>query len=86
LPSDPDNYCRQRDILPWDLPDRPEQARILITNDHASFPRERGDAARLTKAILARGAPNVDRGTPHDERSRFSRSDTPVPRVPPGPV
>ena len=50
LPTDPDNYYRQRDILPPDLLERLAQARIVVTNFHAFLPRDRGDAARLTKA------------------------------------
>jgi type III restriction enzyme len=55
LPTDPDNYYRQRDILPPDLVERLAQARMVITNFHGFLPRERGDAARLTKRLLARG-------------------------------
>jgi type III restriction enzyme len=55
FPTDPDNYYRQRDILPPDLLERLGQARILIANYHAFLPRDRGDAARLTKAILTKG-------------------------------
>ncbi|MEP7310126.1 MAG: hypothetical protein ABJA98_31850 [Acidobacteriota bacterium] len=58
LPSDPDNYYRQRDILPPDLLERLTQAKILITNYHGFLPRERGDAARLTKLILTKGVPS----------------------------
>jgi len=56
LPTDPDNYYRQRDILPPDLLERLGQARIVITNFHTFLARDRGDAARLTKSILTRGA------------------------------
>src|SRR3989304_3741189 len=55
LPTDPDNYYRQRDVLPPDLLERLGQARIVITNYHGFLLRERGDAARLTKAILTKG-------------------------------
>lgn len=55
LPTDPQNYYRERDIVPGDLFERLGQARIVITNYHAFMPRERGDAARLTKAILTKG-------------------------------
>ena len=58
LPSNPDNYYHQRDVLPPDLLERLGQARIVITNYHAFLPREKGDAARLTKAILTKGAQN----------------------------
>lgn len=52
LPNDPESYYRQRDILPPDLLELLERAKIVITNYHAFLPRERGDAARLTKQLL----------------------------------
>ena len=55
LPTDPQNYYRERDIVPGDMLEQLGQARIVITNYHAFLPRERGDAARLTKVILTRG-------------------------------
>jgi type III restriction enzyme len=55
LPTDPQNYYRERDILPGDMLEQLGQARIVITNYHGFLPRERGDAARLTKAILTQG-------------------------------
>jgi type III restriction enzyme len=54
-PSDPDNYYRQRDIVPADLVERLGQARIEVVNFHRFLLRERGDAARLTKSLLAKG-------------------------------
>jgi type III restriction enzyme len=36
LPNDPQNYYRQRDILPPQFLERLGQAKILITNFHAS--------------------------------------------------
>jgi len=69
LPTDPDNYYRQRDILPPDQLEHLAQARIVITNFHGFLPRERGDAARLTKRILTRG-----------ERSPFIESPAEVVR------
>jgi type III restriction enzyme len=73
LPSDPDNYYRQRDLLPPDLLERLTQAAIVITNYHAFLPRERGDAARLTKTILAGGEPSVFRETPDQMVRRVCR-------------
>jgi type III restriction enzyme len=73
LPTDPDNYYRQRDILPSDLLERLAQARILITNYHAFLARERGDAARLTKSILARGNPSPFIETPDQVVRRVCR-------------
>ncbi len=52
LPNDPDNYYRERDLLPADLRERVAAARIIVTNFHAFLPRERGDAASLTKTLL----------------------------------
>src|SRR5690606_21679427 len=51
-PSDPNNYYRERDLLPPDLMERLGEARIVITNYHAFLPREKGDASRLTKGLL----------------------------------
>ncbi len=73
LPSDPDNYYRQRDVLPSDLLERLGQARIIITNYHAFLPREKGDAARLTKAILTRGEPSPFTETPDQVVRRVCR-------------
>jgi type III restriction enzyme len=52
LPNDPDNYYRQRDLLPPDLLEKLDRAKIVITNYHAFLPRESGNAARLTKKLL----------------------------------
>ena len=41
LPADPDNYYRQRDLVPADLRGGLGQAQIVITNYHAFLPRER---------------------------------------------
>ena len=73
LPTDPDNYYRQRDILPSDLLERLGQARIVITNYHAFLPREQGDAARLTKAILLQGQASPFTETPDQIVRRVCR-------------
>ncbi len=52
LPNDPQNYYRERDIVPPSLVEQLGKAKILITNFHAFKPREKGDAGRLTKSIL----------------------------------
>jgi type III restriction enzyme len=52
MPNDSGNYYRQLDVLPPDLVVELERAKIVITNYHAFIPRERGDAARLTKELL----------------------------------
>jgi type III restriction enzyme len=73
LPTDPDNYYREPDVLPPDLPERLGQARILITNYHAFLPGELGDAARSTKAILAHGEAGVFTETPDQVVRRVCR-------------
>ncbi len=73
LPTDPDNYYRQRDVLPPDLLERLGQARILITNYHAFLLHERGDAARLTKAILTKGEASPFVETPDEMVRRVCR-------------
>ena len=73
LPTDPDNYYRQRDILPSDLLERLGQARFVITNYHAFMAHERGDAARLTKSILTKGEPSPFIETPDQVVRRVCR-------------
>ena len=73
LPTDPDNYYRQRDILPSDLLGRLAQARILVTNYHAFLAHDRSDAARLTKAILAKGEASPFLETPDQVVRRVCR-------------
>src|SRR5438309_3650621 len=51
LPNDPDNYYRQRDVVPSETMPELGKAKILITNFHAFKLRERGDAGKLTKSI-----------------------------------
>jgi type III restriction enzyme len=73
LPTGPDNYYRERDLLPPDMLETLGQARIVITNYHAFIPRERGDAARLTKSILNRGDENPFQETPDQMVRRVCR-------------
>ncbi len=55
LPNDPENYYRQRDIVPAHEMEQLGQAKIVITNFHAFQLREKQAAGKLTKAILASG-------------------------------
>jgi len=53
LPSDPQNYFRQRDIVPaWQMQEL-GKAKIVVTNYHAFLPRETVKAGKLTRQILA---------------------------------
>ena len=73
LPQDPSNYYRERDLVPADLVERLGQARIVITNYHAFMLHERGDAAKLTKTILTKGAPSPFTETPDQMVRRVCR-------------
>ncbi len=73
LPNDPENYYRQRDILPpWQIPHL-ESAKIIITNYHAFHRKEQVQAARLTKKILAGDDPDRFRETPQQMVNRVCR-------------
>jgi type III restriction enzyme len=52
LPADPNNTYTLHDIVPLELRDRLQRARIVITNFHAFKPRETMEAPKLTKEIL----------------------------------
>src|SRR3989338_9206006 len=73
LPNDPQNYYRQWDILDAKQQVELGKAKILITNFHAFKPRERGDAARLTKSILTRGSASPFTETPDQMVRRVCR-------------
>lgn len=53
LPNDPNNYYRERDILPPEQLVRLQQAKILITNFHQFIRRDKFEVASLTKKFLA---------------------------------
>ena len=73
LPNDPQNYYRQRDIIPAQSLERLGQAKILITNFHALALREKVAAGKLTKAILANGKSNGFTETPDQMVRRVCR-------------
>lgn len=53
LPSDPNDYYRERDLVPPDLREHLGRARIVITNFHALQLRSKvGSIPKLTKQIL----------------------------------
>jgi len=54
-PNEPENYYRQRDILPSELMQELERAKIIITNFHGFLLHEKTGAARLTKQIATHG-------------------------------
>ncbi|MDX9863155.1 MAG: DEAD/DEAH box helicase family protein, partial [Rhodospirillales bacterium] len=52
LPNDPDNYYRNREIVPSDMLGDIQRAEIVITNFHAFKPRERIDISKGTRAAI----------------------------------
>ena len=73
LPNDPENYYRQRDIVPAQLQDQLGHAKILITNYHAFLLREKVAAGKITKSILANGQPSPFTETPDQMVRRVCR-------------
>jgi type III restriction enzyme len=73
LPNDPENYYRQRDVLPAQLLDQLGQAKILITNFHAFQLRETVVAGKITRSILSDGQPNPFTETPGQMVRRLCR-------------
>jgi type III restriction enzyme len=73
LPNDPQNYYRQRDIVPAQSMDELGQAKILITNFHAFQLREKVAAGKITKSILANGQPSPFTETPDQMVRRVCR-------------
>ena len=73
LPNDPENYYRQRDIVPPQLQDELGQAKIIITNYHAFQLREKVAAGKITKSIVADGQPSPFTETPDQIVRRVCR-------------
>jgi len=73
LPSDPQNYYRQRDILPSELMAELNKAKILITDFHAFKQREKSGAGKLTKSILTQGGESPFIETPDQMVRRVCR-------------
>src|SRR3984893_4740836 len=73
LLNDPENYYRQRDIVPAQFHDQLGQAKIIITNYHAFQLRETVAAGKITKSILADGQPSPFTETPDQMVRRVCR-------------
>jgi type III restriction enzyme len=73
LPNDPENYYRERDIVPPDLHNDLLQAKILITNFHAFLLRERTEASKLTKKLSGQEQTGVNRESPAQMVRRVCR-------------
>ena len=73
IPNDSDNYYRKLDILPPDLLQQLEQAKIIITNFHQLGQRERVPAGKLTKELLTKGGISPFTETPDQTVRRVCR-------------
>ena len=73
LPNDPDNYYRQRNIVPNELQDQLGRAKIIITNYHSFQLREKVAAGKITKSILAEGQQSPFTETPDQMVRRVCR-------------
>lgn len=51
-PNDPDSYYKSREVVPADMLEDLQRAKIVITNYHAFKPRERFEVASGTRALL----------------------------------
>ncbi|MFP3960129.1 MAG: BPTD_3080 family restriction endonuclease, partial [Spirochaetaceae bacterium] len=52
LPSDPNNYYRERELVPPDLLESVQKAKVVITNYHAFKLRERLQVSKANRALL----------------------------------
>ncbi len=73
LPNDPENYYRQRDIVPVERWGDLGRAKIVITNYHAFQLRDRVAAGKITKSILADGQTSPFTETPDQMVRRVCR-------------
>ena len=73
LPNDPNNYYRERDLLPPDLMAELHKAKIIITNFHAFKLREHTSAGRLTKSVLGADKTGAFTETPDQMVRRVCR-------------
>ena len=73
FPNDPQNYYRQRDVLPAQEMEVLGQAKIIITNFHAFLLHEKSDGARLTKVLAGQTLTGVNQETPDQMVRRVCR-------------
>jgi type III restriction enzyme len=74
LPNDPGNYYQERDLLHPEEMANLGRAKILITNFHAFLLRERGEASKLTKELLAPAGNGAFKETPEQMVGRVCRA------------
>jgi type III restriction enzyme len=73
LPNDPQNYYRERDVVPPDGMEELSRAKIIITNFHSFKLRERMEAGKLTKKLLSSNGESAFTETPDQMVRRVCR-------------
>jgi type III restriction enzyme len=73
LPNDPDNSYHALDLVPPQEIEQLRAAQVVITNFHAFLRREKIEASKTTKAILARGQEGLFTETPAEMVRRVCR-------------
>jgi len=73
LPADPENYYRDKDIVPVEMMETLLRAKVLVTNYHAFQLREKTDASKLTKIVSGQEATGVNKETPEQMVRRVCR-------------
>ena len=73
LPNDPQNYYRQRDVIPTQTLEQIGRAKILITNFHTFALRERFEGSRLTKELSGQTKTGVNKESPDEMVRRVCR-------------
>ncbi len=73
LPSDPSTIYKSLDLVPVDLREELNRAKIIISNYHAFKLREKIDAPRLVKSVLAQGNTSLFTETPDEMVRRVCR-------------
>jgi hypothetical protein len=70
LPSDPNNYYKELDLVPTEYRGELGAAKVVVTNFHAFKPREKGDAGGLTKRLLTAHTPGAFTESPEEMVNR----------------
>jgi type III restriction enzyme len=74
LPADPENYYRDKDIVPVEMAESLLRARVLVTNYHGFQLREKTEASKLTKIVSGQEATGVNKETPDQMVRRVCRA------------
>lgn len=70
LPSDPNNYYKDLDVVPAEYRGDLGTARVVVANFHAFKRREKGDAGGLTKRLLTANNPGAFTESPEEMVNR----------------